>query len=40
MKAFYEKGKLTLKDRIETLKNWSKQIEYSNENTDLLIYGE
>ena len=40
MKAYSEKGKLTLKDRIENLKNWSKQIEYSEENTELLIYGE
>ncbi len=40
MKSFYEKGELTLKDRIENLKNWSKQVEYSEENTDLLIYGE
>lgn len=40
MKTFYEKGNLTLKDRIENLKNWSKQVEYSEENTDLLIYGE
>ncbi len=40
MKTFYEKGELTLKDRIDNLKNWSKQVEYSEENTDLLIYGE
>ncbi len=40
MKSFYEKGELTLKDRIENLKNWSKQVEYSEENTDLLVYGE
>ena len=40
MKTYSEKGELTLKDRIENLKNWSKQIEYSEENTDLLIYGE
>lgn len=40
LKTFYEKGVLTLKDRIENLKNWSKQVEYSEENTDLLIYGE
>lgn len=40
MKTFYEKGELTLRDRIDNLKNWSKQIEYSEENTDLLIYGE
>ena len=40
MKTYSEKGELTLRDRIENLKNWSKQIEYSEENTDLLIYGE
>ncbi len=40
MKTYSEKGELTLKDRIENLKNWSKQIEYSEENTELLIYGE
>ncbi len=40
MKTYFENGELTLKDRIENLKNWSKQVEYSEENTDLLIYGE
>lgn len=40
MKTYFEKGELTLKDRIDNLKNWSKQIEYSDENTELLIYGE
>lgn len=40
MKTYFEKGELTLKDRIENLKNWSKQVEYSDENTQLLIYGE
>lgn len=40
MKTYFEKGELTLKDRIENLKNWSKQVEYSAENTELLIYGE
>lgn len=40
MKTFCEKGCLTTEDRIENLKNWSKQVEYSDENTDLLIYGE
>ncbi len=39
-RVYLEKGELTLKDRINNLKNWSKQIEYSEENTDLLIYGE
>jgi lysine-N-methylase len=40
MKSYYEKGTLTIEDRIENLKNWSKQVEYSEENMDLLIYGE
>ncbi len=40
MKTFSAKGNLTLTDRINNLKNWSKQIEYSEENTDFLIYGE
>lgn len=40
MKTYSEKGELDLRDRIENLKNWSKQVEYSDENTDLLIYGE
>lgn len=40
MKTFFEKGDLTLNDQIENLKNWSKQIEYSEENTDYLIYGD
>ncbi len=40
MKTFFEKGDLTLNDRIENLKNWSKQIEYSEENTDYLIYSD
>ncbi len=40
MKTYSEKGELTLKDKIENLKNWSKQVEYSEENTELLIYGE
>ena len=40
IKTYSEKGELSLKDRIENLKNWSKQIEYSEENTGLLIYGE
>ena len=38
--TYYIKDELTLNDRIENLKNWSKQIEYSEENTELLIYGE
>lgn len=40
MKTYFEKGELNLKDRIDNLKNWSKQIEYSEENTQFLIYGE
>lgn len=40
MYTYYNKGQLTLSDRIENLKKWSKQIEYSDENTDYLIYGE
>lgn len=40
MKTFLEKGSLTLSDRVENLKNWSKQIEYSDENTDMMIYGD
>lgn len=40
MKRFSEKGELTLWDRIESLKGWSKQIEYSEENVDYLIYGD
>ena len=40
MKTYFEEGALTLKDRIENLKSWSKQVEYSEENTELLIYGE
>lgn len=35
-----ENGALTMRDRINNIKNWSKQIEYSDENTDLLIYGD
>ena len=40
MKTYFENGELTLNDRVENLKNWSKQVEYSDENTELLIYGE
>ncbi len=40
IKTYCDKGTLTLKDRMENLKNWSKQVEYSEENTELLIYGE
>jgi lysine-N-methylase len=40
MKTFCKNGCLAIEDRVENLKNWSKQVEYSEENTDLLIYGE
>lgn len=36
-KTFYEKRKIELSDRINTVKLWSKQIEYSDENTQLLF---
>lgn len=39
-KTVFEKGELTIADRINNLKRWSKQIEYSEENTDYLIFGE
>ncbi len=39
-KTIFEKNELTLTDRIDNLKRWSKQIEYSEENTDYLIFGE
>ena len=35
-----ENGELTIRSRINSIKNWSKQIEYSDENTELLIYGD
>lgn len=35
--TYSKKGELTLEDRVENLKMWSKQIEYSEENTDFLI---
>ena len=38
IKTFIEKGELTLKDRIDNVKRWSKQIEYSEENIDLLTF--
>ena len=40
MKTYCNKGSLTLEDRIQNLKNWSKQVEYSEENTELLTFGE
>lgn len=39
-KSILEKGELTAADRIENIKRWSKQIEYSEENTELLIFGD
>lgn len=36
MKTYHEKGTLTLSDRIENVKRWSKQIEYSDLNVDML----
>lgn len=38
IKTFCETNKLTLKDRIENVKRWSKQIEYSDLNVDILIF--
>ncbi len=38
--SFCEKGNVSRDDCLVNLKNWSKQIEYSEENTDLLIYGD
>lgn len=36
MKTFYEKGELTQKDRIDNIKRWSKQIEYNEDNVNML----
>lgn len=38
-KSLREKGQITITDRINNIKLWSKQIEYSEENTDFLIFG-
>lgn len=38
IKTFFEKGELTLKDRIDNIKRWSKQIEYSEDNVDILTF--
>ena len=38
-KILKSKGEITISDRINTIKLWSKQIEYSEENTDYLIFG-
>ncbi len=40
MKNHNEKGSVSLTDRIDNIKRWSKQVEYSEENTELLIFGE
>ena len=40
VKAYCHKNTLTLEDRILNLKNWSKQVEYSEENIEFLTYGE
>ena len=38
IKTFCEKNELTLTDRIENVKRWSKQIEYSDLNVDILVF--
>ncbi len=38
LKSFYENKKITVFDRINNIKRWSQQIEYSQENLDLAIY--
>ena len=38
-KALQSNGEITITDRINSIKLWSKQIEYSEENTDYLIFG-
>ncbi len=40
MKNYNEKGSVNLTDRIDNIKRWSKQVEYSEENTEILIFGE
>jgi lysine-N-methylase len=40
MKNYNEKGSVSLTDRIDNIKRWSKQVEYSEENTEILIFGE
>ena len=40
MKNYNEKGSVSITDRIDNIKRWSKQVEYSEENTELLIFGE
>lgn len=36
--TFLKKENITLDDRISNIKRWSKQIEYSQENIDLIIF--
>lgn len=38
IKTFCDTNTLTLKDRIENVKRWSKQIEYSDLNVDMLTF--
>ncbi|MBE6814578.1 MAG: hypothetical protein E7522_03910 [Ruminococcaceae bacterium] len=38
IKTYIEKGSVSEADRINNVKRWSKQIEYSEENIDLLIF--
>lgn len=38
MKTFFEKGEITFKDRVDNIKRWSKQIEYNEDNVDLLTF--
>ena len=38
IKTYTEKGFVSETDRINNVKRWSKQIEYSEENIDLLIF--
>lgn len=35
--SFIENGRVTVKDRINAIKRWSQQIEYSQENTDMCL---
>jgi lysine-N-methylase len=39
-KHLTDNKKIDTKAYINNLKNWSKQVEYSEENTELLIFGE
>ncbi len=40
MKTYGEIGGIPLKERINNLKRWSQQVEYSAENTEFLTFGE